>query len=333
MQFATVLDERPGNMTQMKAVRLHAYGGPEELVYEDAPRPEPADDELLVRVHAVGVNVLDWLLAEGTFEYFPDVSLPWIPGWDISGVVEAVGPHVNRFQPGDNVYGLVRLPESGNAYAEYAAVPVRQVVAKPDTLDHMQAAAVPMPGLTAWRALFDEAGLERGQRVLIHAAAGGVGHLAVQLAKAHGAHVVATASGSNRDYVLSLGADEFVDYREQRFEETVAPVQVVIDAIGAEVTGRSLDLLEQGGVLVVLPADVPAEVNAEADRRGIRTRHFSVEPNADTLAKISRLIDNGEVRPTVSAVYPLAEAQAAQLKIRAGHVRGKLVLDATTVAT
>lgn len=320
-------------MTQMKAVRLHAYGGPEELVYEDAPRPEPADDELLVRVHAVGVNVLDWLLAEGTFEYFPDVSLPWIPGWDISGVVEAVGPHVNRFQPGDNVYGLVRLPESGNAYAEYAAVPVRQVVAKPDTLDHMQAAAVPMPGLTAWRALFDEAGLERGQRVLIHAAAGGVGHLAVQLAKAHGAHVVATASGSNRDYVLSLGADEFVDYREQRFEETVAPVQVVIDAIGAEVTGRSLDLLEQGGVLVVLPADVPAEVNAEADRRGIRTRHFSVEPNADTLAKISRLIDNGEVRPTVSAVYPLAEAQAAQLKIRAGHVRGKLVLDATTVAT
>jgi NADPH:quinone reductase-like Zn-dependent oxidoreductase len=320
-------------MTQMKAVRLHAYGGPEKLVYEDAPRPEAAGDELLVRVHAVGVNVLDWLLAEGKFEYFPDVSLPWIPGWDISGVVEAVGPHVTRFHPGDSVYGMVRLPESGNAYAEYAAVPVGQVVAKPDTLDHTQAAAVPMPGLTAWRALFDEAGLERGQRVLIHAASGGVGHLAVQLAKARGAHVVATASGSNRDYVRSLGANEFVDYREERFEETVAPVQVVIDTIGGEVTERSLDLMEQGGVLVALPADVPAEVKAEADRRGIRTRHFSVEPNADTLAKISRLIDNGEVRPTVSAVYPLAEAQAAQLEGRAGHVRGKLVLDATTVAT
>ena len=320
-------------MTQMKAVRLHAYGGPEKLVYEDAFRPEPADDELLVRVHAIGVNVLDWLLAEGEFEYFPDVSLPWIPGWDISGVVEAVGPHVNRFQPGDSVYGMVRLPESGNAYAEYAAVPARQVVAKPDTLHHTQAAAVPMTGLTAWRALFDEAGLERGQRVLIHAASGGVGHLAVQLAKVRGAHVVATASGSNRDYVRSLGADEFVDYREQRFEETVAPVQVVIDTIGGEVTKRSFDLLEQGGVLVALPADVPAVLKAEANRCGIRTRHFSVEPNADTLAKISRLIDNGEVRPTVSAVYPLAEAQAAQLEGRAGHIRGKLVLDATTAAT
>ena len=221
-------------MTSMKAVRLHAYGGSEKLVYEDAPRPEPADDELLVRVHAVGVNVLDWLLAEGQFEYFPDVSLPWIPGWDISGVVEAVGPQVHRFQPGDSVYGMVRLPESGNAYAEYAAVPASQVAAKPDTLHHTQAAAVPMTGLTAWRALFDEARLERGQRVLIHAASAGVGHLAVQLAKVRGAHVVAT--GSNRDYVRSLGADEFVDYREQRFEETVAPVQVVIDTIGGEVT-------------------------------------------------------------------------------------------------
>ena len=320
-------------MTQMKAVRLHAYGGPENLVYEDAPRPEPADDELLVRVHAAGINVLDWLLAEGKFEYFSGVSLPWIPGWDISGVVEAVGPNVNRFQPGDSVYGMVRLPEPGNAYAEYAAVPASQVVTKPDNLDHTQAAAVPMTGLTAWRALFDEAALERGQRVLIHAASGGVGHMAVQLAKARGAHVVATASGSNRDYVQSLGADEFVDYRQQRFEETVAPVQVVIDTIGGEVTERSLDVLEQRGVLVALPADVPAEVKAEADRRGLRTRHFSVEPNADTLAEISRLIDNSDVRPTVSAVYPLAEAQAAQHEGQAGHVRGKLVLDATALAT
>ncbi|TQC48018.1 NADP-dependent oxidoreductase [Rhodococcus sp. WS4] len=320
-------------MEQMKAVRLHAYGGPEKLVYEDAPLPESAGDELLVRVHAAGVNVLDWLLGEGGFDHFPDVPLPWIPGWDISGVVEVVGSGVSRFRQGDSVYGMVRLPEPGNAYAEYAAVPAGQVVAKPPSLSHIQAAAMPMTGLTAWRALFDEAGLQRGQRVLIHAATGGVGHLAVQFAKAQGAHVVATASGSNREYVNSLGADEFVDYREQRFETSVAPVHAVIDTVGGEVQQRSLDVLERDGVLVALPGEVPDEVKSEAERRGIRTRYFSVEPNADTLAKISRLVDDGKVRPTVSSVYPLAGAQAAHEEGRAGHVRGKLVLDATTAAT
>ncbi|MBV6759104.1 NADP-dependent oxidoreductase [Rhodococcus opacus] len=320
-------------MEQMKAVRRHAYGGPEKLVYEDAPRPESAGDELLVRVHAAGVNVLDWLLGEGGFEYFPDVPLPWIPGWDISGVVEVVGTDVSGFQQGDSVYGMVRLPEPGNAYADYASVPAGQVVAKPPSLDHIQAAALPMTGLTAWRALFEEAGLQRGQRVLIHAASGGVGHLAVQFAKALGAHVVATASGSNREYVKSLGADEFVDYRKQRFETSVAPVHAVIDTVGGEVQQRSLDVLERDGVLVALPAEVPDQVKAEAERRGIRTRHFSVEPNADTLAKISRLVEDGTVRPTVSSVYPLAAAQAAHEEGREGHVRGKLVLDATTPAS
>ncbi|BAH51389.1 NADP-dependent oxidoreductase [Rhodococcus opacus] len=320
-------------MEEMKAVRLHAYGGPENLVYEDAPRPEPAEDELVVRVHAAGVNVLDWLLGAGGFEHFPDVPLPWIPGWDISGVVEVVGNGVSGFQQGDSVYGMVRLPEPGNAYAEYTAVPASQVVAKPPILDHIQAAAVPMTGLTAWRALVDEAGLQPGQRVLIHAASGGVGHLAVQFAKALGAHVVATASGSNREYVNSLGADEFVDYREQRFETSVAPVHAVIDTVGGKVQQRSLDVLKRDGVLVALPTEVPDEVKADAERRGIRTRYFSVEPNADTLTKISRLVDDGRVRPTVSSVYPLAEAQAAQEEGRAGHVRGKLVLDVTTVAS
>nr|WP_271208862.1 NADP-dependent oxidoreductase [Rhodococcus wratislaviensis]GLK33215.1 hypothetical protein GCM10017611_00570 [Rhodococcus wratislaviensis] len=169
--------------------------------------------------------------------------------------------------------------------------------------------------------------------MLIHAASGGVGHLAVQCAKALGAQVVATASGSNREYVNSLGADEFVDYREQRFETSVAPVHAVIDTVGGTVQQRSLDVLKRDGVLVALPADVPAEVKADAERRGIRTRYFSVERNADTLTKISRLVADGRVRPTVSSVYPLTEARVAHDEVRAGHVRGKLVLDATTVAS
>ena len=220
-------------------------------------------------MHAAGVNALDLLVRQGGFEEFGHIAVPWIPGWDVSGVVEEVGSGASGYQVGDSVFGMVGMPEAGNAYAEYAAVPAEDVVAKPTKLDHLQSAAVPMAALTAWQAMFDEGRLQPGQRVLIHAAAGGVGHLATQLAAAHGARVVATASGANEEFVRCLGAAEFVDYRARAFEECVQPVDLVIDSLGGRVQERSLLAIKDGGVLVSLPGDVPGRCVARPPSAGL----------------------------------------------------------------
>lgn len=305
---------------EMKAVRIHEFGGPDVLQYETVPQPEFAADEVLVRVHAAGINRVDTAVREG---YFGETSLPWIPGWDLSGTVEAVGADVTEFEDGDDVYGLVRFPEPGNAYAEYAAVPADEIVEKPETLDHPEAAGVPLVALTAWQALFDKGELSEGQRVLIHAAAGGVGHIAVQLATSQGAHVIGTASGHNETFLRDLGVDEFVNYRETRLEEELDDVDLVVDAVGGDTREHSYEVLTEGGILAALVGELSDERAEEYD---VHARRVGVRPDAATLSEISELIDAGEVEPTISTMLPLADTPEAHDQIEEGHTRGKIVL-------
>ena len=303
----------------MKAVHIHSQGGPEMLRFEDIPRPEPAAGEVLVRVHAAGVNPVDWKVREGLFG---KILLPSVMGSDFSGVIEALGPEVTEFSVGDSVFGSV-AGESGS-YAEYALAPVTQIAAKPGGLEHIRAAAVPIPGLTAWQALFDTAKLQSGQRILIHAAAGGVGSFAVQFAKWKGAHVIGTASSRNTDYVRSLGADQTVDYRSTSFEEAVRDVDVVLDTIGGDTQERSWRTLRKGGILVSL-VEPPSETSAAA--QGVRGVFMSEDSKrTDQLAQIAGLIVAGRVQVHVETILPLREARRAQELSQGHHARGKIVL-------
>lgn len=314
----------------MEAIRLHAFGDSEALVHETVPRPAPAANELLVRVRAAGVNPIDWLVWRDLLPHLVDGDLPWIPGWDLSGVVEAVGADVSGFDPGDQVYGMVRLPGAGGTFAEYATVRPDEVVAKPASLTHTEAAGLPMVAGTAWHALYATGGLGADDRVLIHTAAGGVGHVAVQLAANTGAHVTGTASGRNESYLEDLGVDEFVDYRTERFENVIDPIDLVIDGVGGDVLERSGTVVRRGGTIVTLPDEPPDElVERFGEEYGIDTRFFSVTSDADpaVLGEVTRLVENGVLEPTISGVHPLAEAETALKESEAGHVRGKLVLE------
>ena len=233
-------------MHTMKAVRIHTYGGPEVLVYEEVPRPQPGQGEVLVRVEAAAVNPVDWKIREGYLREMLPHALPLIMGWDVSGVVEETGPGVTRFRAGDEVFSRPDLLRDGT-YAEYVVIRETEVALKPGSVDHLHAAAIPLAGLTAWKSLIEAAGAAPGQRVLIHGAAGGVGSYAVQLAKWRGAHVTATASAPNLDYLRRLGADEIIDYRSVRFEDVTGDVDVVIDTIGGDTQQRSWQVLKRGG--------------------------------------------------------------------------------------
>ena len=252
-------------METMKAVRIHSYGGPEVLVYEDAPRPQPEPNDVLVRVHAAGINPVDWKIREGYGKDRLGHRLPLILGWDLSGVVEAVGPGVERLKVGDEVYSRPDISRDG-AYAEYIAIRESLAALKPKSIDHVHAAAIPLAAMTAWQALFDAAGLSRGQRVLIHAAAGGVGSFAVQIAKWKGAYVIGTASTRNQDFLRELGVDSAIDYQSVAFETVVRDVDVVLDTIGGDTQARSWMVLKKGGVLVSTVSP-PSPQEAAARRR------------------------------------------------------------------
>lgn len=307
----------------MKAVRIHSYGGPEVLAYEDAPRPTIAKGEALVRVHAAAVNPVDWKVREGMRRTLGH-ELPLILGWDLSGVVEEVDPDVPNLRAGDVVYALADRMRDG-AYAEYVALWAADVALKPRSLDHVQAAAVPLAALTAWQSLFGAADLQAGQTVLIHAAAGGVGSYAVQLAKWKGARAVGTASSRNVAFLRELGADEAIDYTSARFEDAVREVDVVLDTIGGDTRARSWGVLKPDGILVSIVPPPPSE--AEGAGRGVRAKYAFVRPSAAQLTEIAGLIDAGHVRPFVQTVLPLREARQAQEMSRAGHTRGKIVLE------
>ncbi len=310
-------------LQRMKAIRIHNYGDGEALVYEDAPLPEPGPEDVRVRVHAAGVNPVDWKIREGYLSAMLPYPMPLTLGWDVSGVVEQVGANVSGVSIGDAVYSRPDIARNG-AYAQYVVVRASEVAPKPGSLSHNEAAAVPLAALTAWQGLFDHAKLGKGERVLVHAGAGGVGSFAIQFAKWAGAHVIATASAANESLVRELGADEFVDYRSQRFEDVLENVDVVLDTIGGETQERSFSLLGDGARLFSVVGTPDADKLAAAGASG---GMFMVQPSRDELGRIASLIDEGTVRVLIDSVFPLSEARAAHAKSQTGRARGKIVLE------
>jgi NADPH:quinone reductase-like Zn-dependent oxidoreductase len=311
-------------MPTMKAVRLHEYGGPEVLRYEDAPRPEPAEGEALVRIYASGVNPVDWMARAGMLQKYVPYSLPLIPGWDVSGVVEALGPGARGVQVGDDVYTRPDTRRNGS-YAEYIVVKAGDLALTPPSLDRVHAAAVPLAGLTAWQALFepDMMNLAAGDTVLIHAASGGVGSFAVQFAAWKQAVVIATGRGENELFLKELGADQVIDYTKERFEDVVHGVDAVLDLIGGETQKRSWSVLRPGGILVTTVglSSEPAEA------RSARGAAVDTTTRTEQLDAIGKLIEESVVRPAVTQILPLSQARRAHEVGQGGHVRGKIVLE------
>jgi len=313
--------KRPAEATtpRMKAVRIHAFGGVDALKYEDVPRPEPKEDEILIRVIAAGVNPFDVDLREG-FE--KRLVLPLTPGLDISGIVEKAGAKITKFKRGDPVYAFLNYKEEGG-YAEFAVAKENWASPKPKSLTHQQAASLPVAALTAWLALVDTAKLSAGQTILIHGGSGGVGSLAIQIAKARGAKVIATASAANQELLRQLGADQTIDYTATKFEDVVKNVDVVLDSVGGATLARSYGVLKKGGMIVSLVAEVD---KAALEAHAIRGESIAVLPNADKLAESTRLIDAKELKPMVTQVFALADAAKAQEAVATHHTRGKIVL-------
>ncbi|MFB9426122.1 NADP-dependent oxidoreductase [Nonomuraea rubra] len=309
----------------MRAISQDVVGGPEVLKEIRLPRPAAGPSELLVRVHAAGLNPTDWKHrgVPGLFLGEP----PFVVGWDVSGVVEATGLGVTLFRPGDEVFGMLPYPHGAGSHAEYVTGPARAFALKPATLDHVQAGALPLAALTAWQALVDTARLEAGQRVLVHAAAGGVGHLAVQIAKARGAYVIGTASAPKHDFVRSLGADEALDYRTTDVAEAVRDADVVLDSQGSDHAIRSLRSLRRGGVLVsLLPDGGMAALAQEAARLGVRAEVMLVEADHAGMAAVAGLAADGRLRAEIAGTYELADAAKAHALGETGHTTGKLVI-------
>ena len=306
----------------MKAVRISAFGGTEVLHYEDVPRPVAREGEILVRVRAAGVNPVDWKIRQRGFGRPVSADAPMILGFDVSGVVEAVGEGVTSFKRGDEVFAYLPLA-TGGGYAQYVAVAEAHAAHKPDNLDHTHAAGVPLAALTAWQALVETAGLEAGQTVLIHAGAGGVGHFAVQIAKARGARVIATASERNHDFLRQLGADEVIDYRAQRFEEAVKGADVVLDAVGGDTLTRSFAVLKPGGFLVTIAGSPSRDL---AQQHNVRAAGILVRPDGAQLATLAAMIEAGEIVPHVSVTLPLEQVAKAHEMSESGRTRGKIVL-------
>jgi NADPH:quinone reductase-like Zn-dependent oxidoreductase len=315
----------------MKAVRIHAFGGPEVLQLEEMARPTPAADELLIKLHASGVNPVDWVVREGGNDALRGyLTLPLTLGWDAAGVVEALGSAVTGFRPGDAVYGIPNFPGNGS-YAEYCAAKASQFAHKPRSLSFTEAAGVPLAGLTAWAGLFEHGRLQPGQRVLIQGASGGVGSFAVQFAKAKGAYVIGTASAGNLAYLRELGADEALDYRGQPVEELVRDVDVVLEASPLRdnaARAKAVSVLRPGGRFVSVNLDFPfdeAMLAALAQKQATGALAAN-QPRQDWLEEITHLLDAGQVKVVVSRVYPLAEVAAAHRESQTWHVQGKLVL-------
>ncbi|EJC75270.1 Zn-dependent oxidoreductase, NADPH:quinone reductase [Rhizobium leguminosarum bv. trifolii WSM2012] len=331
----------------MKAVQFHRFGGPDVLQYEDAPKPQITEKDVLVRVHAVGLNPPDWYLREGfkalTPEWRPKVDFPAIAGTDISGVVEAVGDDVSGFSVGDEVYSMVRFPSGlaggSRGYAEYVAVSPSELAHKPKGIDHVRAAAAPMSLLTAWQFLIDVGHDEsnplqphrhkpvplEGKTVLVNGAAGGVGHFALQLAKWRGAHVIAVASGKNEALLRDLGADKFIDYTRQAPEDVVREVDLVVDGVGGPKSGRFLRTLKRSGSLFPI-FSLGFEGADEARERGVTVSTTQVRSSGTQLEEIAPLLSDGTIKVVIDGTYLLEQASDAHARAEQGHIQGKIVL-------
>jgi NADPH:quinone reductase-like Zn-dependent oxidoreductase len=313
----------PHPTATMRAARIHSYGDPSGVKITQAPRPEPGSGQILIRVKAAGVNPLDWMVAEGKARSWLDHRLPLTLGWELSGIVEKLGADAGLFKPGDEVFGMIDLSGDG-ADAEFAVSAEKNLASKPRALDFPGAAAIPVAALTAHQALFDAAELRAGQTVLIHAAAGGVGSMAVQLAKARGARVIGTASGPEHiNLIRKLGCDDAIDYAASRFEDHVHDVDVVLDPVGGDSQRRSFRVLKKGGVLVALTEEPRQDLARE---KGVRATMIGVKPNGERLAEIGKLIEDGKLRPVVNALFPLMDIKNALELSRSGHAGGKIVL-------
>jgi NADPH:quinone reductase-like Zn-dependent oxidoreductase len=308
------------NAATMKAVVAHEYGAPEGLKYEDAPRPEPKENELLVRVIACGVNPADPLVISGRLAKEFGTHLPLIPGYDVAGVVEATGAKVTKFKKGDAVYGYALF---GGGWAEYAVLAENEAALKPKSVTFIEAAAVPMGALTAWQGLVDAAKLSAGQTVVIHGGSGGVGSFAIQIAKAKGAKVIATASTANQDLLKQLGADVTIDYTKTQFEDVAKDVDVVFDTVGRDTLARSYPIVKKGGIVTTIVARPDP---AQLEKFGIRGTSISSHPDGNELAEITKLIEAGKIKPVVGQVMPLTDAIKASQQAETHHTRGKIVL-------
>ncbi|MEV0210744.1 NADP-dependent oxidoreductase [Streptomyces sp. NPDC050788] len=307
----------------MRVITQHTLGGPEVLTIEDAPEPRPFPAEVLVRVKAIGLNPLEARLRQGEFPLLGEP--PFILGWDISGVVEEA-PQTWRFRPGDEVFGMPLFPRAAKGYAELVASPALHLVRKPASLTHVEAAALPIVGLTAWQGLVDLGGVTEGDRVLVHGGGGGVGHVAIQIAKAFGAYVITTAGGSKREFVEGLGADEVIDYTSVDFAETVGGIDLALDTIGGDAVERSLGVLRPGGHLVTAVAEEDLTLAAKYEAAGMRFSGIAVDPDPVALRGLVNLVEKGELRVHVQETFPFERVVDAHRALEEGHLQGKLVL-------
>jgi len=303
----------------IKAIQVHNYGDVDQLKLEQIPQPEPQEGEVLVRVHSAGVNPVDWKIRAGYLKDFMPTTFPYVPGADLAGVVEKVGPGVTAFQPGQEVFGR----GSQGTYTEYAIAPAKTLALKPKTMSFDQAATIPVGATTAWQGLFEHGNLQAGQRVLILGGAGGVGLYAVQFAHLKGAHVIATTSTSNIDFVHSLGAEAVIDYTKARVEDEVHDVDLILDTVGETALASALPTLKRGGTLITI-AGQPDE--AKARELGVRTARFSAQVNSELLSMFAKLIDEGQIKTFVGETYLLSEAGKAHEISQSGHGRGRIIL-------
>jgi NADPH:quinone reductase-like Zn-dependent oxidoreductase len=316
----------------MKAIRINEFGGPEVLKLEEIDLPIPADDEILVKVYASGVNPVDWVIRDGTNDAIRSfLSLPLTLGWDAAGIIEAVGSDVTSLKKGDAVYGVPNFPGNGS-YAEYCVAKAIQFALKPKSINFNEASGVPLAALTAWTAMFEYGKLKAGQRILILGASGGVGSFAVQVAKAKGAYVIAIASTNNLEYLKDLGADEVIDYKTQQYEALLDNIDIVLEASPIRDNKervKAVGVLKEGGILVSVNTDFPYndEVMNVVSRKSAKAELSANQPRQDWLTEIAKLIDEGKVRVIISKVFPLEEIAEAHRESESWHVRGKLILE------
>jgi NADPH:quinone reductase-like Zn-dependent oxidoreductase len=311
----------------MKAIILKGFGGVENLVIAELPSPVISDNEVIVKVKAIGINPVDIKTRKGkglaaALKEFDPIIL----GWDISGTIVRTGAKVTNFKKGDEVFGMINFPGHGKAYAEDASAQELHIALKPGNISHEESAAASLAALTAWQVLKYMAGIKTGDKVLIHAAAGGVGHYGVQMAKHLGAWVAGTASGKNKDFILNLGADLHVDYEKQNFEDLLHNMDFVIDTIGGEYTDRSLGVLKPGGTIICIPSGTSADIGQKAEERGLNGYHFGVHSNGNHMKEISELLKKGVVKSYISNTFSFDEIQAAHQQIETGRTRGKIVV-------
>jgi NADPH:quinone reductase-like Zn-dependent oxidoreductase len=313
---------QPEKAMNMHAIRIHEFGGPEVLKDDTLPLPKPKADEILVRIEAASVNPVDGKIREGKFAKVKDEALPITLGRDLSGVVEICGPAARGIAPGEAVFAL--LGYDRGAYAQHVLIKPQEWARKPDNLSHVEAAAVPLAAITAWQGMIDHGGLKSGQRVLIHGGAGGVGHLAIQIAKAKGAWVATTCSGEDLEFVRGLGADQVIDYKTEKFEDHLSDIDLVYDLIAGETQERSFGVLRHGGALI---STLQEPDKAKALYKNLTIAHYMAKPDAIELREIADLLRSGKIKPVIAATYDLKDAAQAEIALAKEHIRGKIVLN------